>query len=111
VSIPINFQSQSGVCLFIANTTREFGILRLETLQDAMNARQREIVRRVEGLFALADSIGARFMQARAQMDQPMPTLLDRAWTHSLPARSSCALSLREIRLARSLRARLKGEL
>jgi hypothetical protein len=37
--------------------------------------------------------------------------LLDLAWTPSLPARSGFALSLREIRLARSQRARLKGKL
>ena len=35
----------------------------------------------------------------------------DRAWTPSLPVRSGFALSLCEIRLARSQRARLKGEL
>ena len=35
----------------------------------------------------------------------------DRAWTPSLPVRSGFALSLREIRLARSQRDRLKGEL
>jgi hypothetical protein len=40
-----------------------------------------------------------------------LPALLDRAWIPSLPARSGFALSLREIRLARSQRARLKGEL
>jgi hypothetical protein len=35
----------------------------------------------------------------------------DRAWTSSLPARLGFALSLCEIRRARSQRARLKGEL
>jgi len=46
-----------------------------------------------------------------AELDALLPAILDRTWTHSLPVRSGCALSLREIRLPRSQRARLKGEL
>jgi hypothetical protein len=59
--------------------------------------------------------------ETAAELDALLPAILppspsfggtgDRAWTRSLPARSGCALSLREIRLARSQRARLKGEL
>ena len=44
----------------------------------------REIVRRVEGLFALADQIEARFAQARAQVDQLTPSLLARAFRGQL---------------------------
>jgi hypothetical protein len=36
---------------------------------------------------------------------------LDRAWTHSLPARSGCALLRCKILLTRSQLARIKGEL
>jgi hypothetical protein len=35
----------------------------------------------------------------------------DRAWTHSLPARSGCALLRCKILLTRSQLARIKGEL
>ena len=38
------------------------------------------IVRRVEGLFALADQIEARFAQVRLQVDQLTPSLLARAF-------------------------------
>ncbi|MEK7678455.1 MAG: restriction endonuclease subunit S [Verrucomicrobiota bacterium] len=69
------------------------------------------VVRRVEGLFALADPLELRLAKARGQVDQLTPSLLARAWTPSPPARLSCAISLREIRLARSQRARLTGKL
>jgi hypothetical protein len=49
--------------------------------------------------------------QAAAELDAVLSAVLDLAWTHSLPVRSGYALSLYEIRLARSQRARLKGEL
>jgi len=49
--------------------------------------------------------------QAATEFAALLPTVLDRAWTPSLPTRSGFALSLRNIRLARSQRARLKGEL
>lgn len=49
--------------------------------------------------------------QAAAELAALLPALLDRAWTPSLPTRSGFAFSLRETRLARSQRARLKGEL
>jgi hypothetical protein len=51
-----------------------------------------EIVRRVEGPFAMAGEI-----EARLQVNQLTASLLARAWTHSLPARSGCAFSLREM--------------
>ncbi|MBI2927516.1 MAG: restriction endonuclease subunit S [Verrucomicrobia bacterium] len=47
-------------------------------------AEQREIVNRVEALFALADQIEARFTQARAQVDQLTPSLLARAFRGEL---------------------------
>jgi hypothetical protein len=49
--------------------------------------------------------------ETAAEFEALLPAILDRAWTPSLPARSGFALSLSEIRLARSQRARLKGEL
>jgi type I restriction enzyme S subunit len=47
-------------------------------------AEQKEIVRRVEGLFALADQIEARFEQARAQIEKMTPSLLARAFRGEL---------------------------
>ena len=70
-----------------------------------------KIVRRVEGLFALADQIEARFAKAKAQADKVTPSLLARAWTRSLPARSGGALSLREILFTRSQRVQNRGYL
>jgi len=46
-----------------------------------------------------------------AELDALLPAILDRAWTHSLPARSGFALSLRKILLPRSQLARIKKEL
>jgi hypothetical protein len=39
------------------------------------------------------------------------PSLLAGAWAHSLPARSGCALSLREILFTRSQRVQISGQL
>jgi len=47
---------------------------------------QQEIVRRVEGLFALADQIAARFEKAHAQVEKLMPTILARAFRGELVA-------------------------
>ena len=47
---------------------------------------QQEIVRRVEGLFALADQLEARLAKARGQVDQLTPSLLARAFAgHLVP--------------------------
>ena len=47
---------------------------------------QQEIVRRVAGLFALADQIEARLAQARLQVDKLTPSLLARAFRgHLVP--------------------------
>ena len=45
---------------------------------------QEEIVRRVEGLFALADQLEARFTKARAYVDKLTPSLLARAFSGQL---------------------------
>ncbi len=47
-------------------------------------AEQQEIVRRVEGLFALANQLEQRLAQARRQVDQLMPSLLARAFAGKL---------------------------
>ena len=48
--------------------------------------KQQEIVRRVEGLFALADQIEARLAQPRLQVDQLTSSLLARAFRgHLVP--------------------------
>ena len=41
-------------------------------------------MRRVEGLFALADQIESRFTQARAQVDKLTPSLLAKAFRGQL---------------------------
>ena len=65
-------------------------------------AEQQEIVRRVEGLFALADQIEARFQKARAQVAQLTPSLLARAFRGELvpqdPNDEPAAKSLERIR-------------
>lgn len=74
-------------------------------------SEQQEIALRVEGLFAPAGQLEARLARARAQVDKLTPSLLARTWTHSLPARSGCALSLREILFTRSQRVQIAGQL
>lgn len=49
-----------------------------------MEAEQQEIVRRVEGLFALADQLELRLAQARGQVDKLTPSLLTRAFAGQL---------------------------
>ena len=51
-----------------------------------MNAtfEQHEIVRRVAGLFALADQLEQRLAQARKQVDKLTPSLLARAFAGQL---------------------------
>jgi hypothetical protein len=43
-----------------------------------------EIVRRVEGLFALADQLALRLTKARGQVDKLTPSLLARAFAGKL---------------------------
>lgn len=47
-------------------------------------SEQQEIVRRVEGLFALADQLEVRLAKARGQVDQLTPSLLARAFAGQL---------------------------
>ena len=47
----------------------------------------------------------------RAPLAALLPALLDRAWTHSPPARSGCAFSLHEILFTRSQRVQIAGQL
>lgn len=47
-------------------------------------AEQREIVRRVEALFRLADQLEARYATAQAQVDQLTPSLLAKAFRGDL---------------------------
>jgi hypothetical protein len=58
---------------------------------------------------------GLRHISSRFQIcimkTKSSPPILDRAWTHSLPARSACALLRCKILLTRSQLARIKGEL
>jgi hypothetical protein len=85
---------------------------------------EQEIVRRVEGLFALTDQLEARLPKAHGQVGVKLdtsPLILSpfeaerkahpRAWTHSLPTRSDCTVLLCENRLACSQPARLAGQL
>ena len=46
--------------------------------------KEQEIVRRVEGLFALADQLEMRLAKARGQVDKLTPSLLARAFTGKL---------------------------
>ena len=85
---------------------------------------QQEIVRRVEGLFALADQLEVRLAKARGNQVKKFDTspsilspfaaerkILACKWTYSPPARSGCALSLREIALTLSQRVQIAGKL
>ena len=69
---------------------------------------QQKIVRRVEGLFALADQIEARFNKAQAQVAQLTPSLLARAFAGRLvpqdPTDEPAAVLLERIRKARTRR-------
>jgi type I restriction enzyme S subunit len=49
-----------------------------------MNHSKQEIVRRVAGLFALADQLELRLAQARGQVDKLTPSLLARAFAGQL---------------------------
>jgi hypothetical protein len=76
-----------------------------------MRTLQQEVVRRVEGLFALVDQLEVRLAIARRQVAALTPSLLAHAWTHSIPARSGCALSLRKILFTRSQYVQITGQL
>ena len=64
---------------------------------------QQEIVRRVEGMFALADQLELRFVKARGQVDNLTPSLLARAFAGKLvpqdPTDEPASVLLERIRL------------
>ena len=70
-----------------------------------------KFVRQTDALFALADQLEERLAKARGQVEKLTPSLLARAWTPSPPARSGCALSLREILFTHSQRVQIAGQL
>jgi type I restriction enzyme S subunit len=69
-----------------------------------MFATQQQIVRPVEGLFALADQLEVRLAKARGQVDQFTPSLLARAFAGQLvpqdPADEPAEKLLERIRTA-----------
>lgn len=68
-------------------------------------AEQQEIVRRVEGLFALADQIEARYAKGTAHVEKLTPSFLARAFRGQLvpqdPNDEPAEASLRRIRQER----------
>jgi type I restriction enzyme S subunit len=70
---------------------------------------QREIVRRVESLFALADAIEARYQVARAQVEKLTPALLAKAFRGELvpqdPNDEPAAVMLERVKAERALGA------
>ncbi len=62
-------------------------------------------------VFTLANPIAARLAQVRPQVEDLNLSLLARAWTPSLLARSGCSFSVVEIHFACSRRARFRAEL
>jgi type I restriction enzyme S subunit len=77
----------SQIAELCKGSTREFlnqAILKALVLPLPPVAEQQEIVRRVEGLFALADQLELRLAQARGQVDKLTPSLLARAFAGQL---------------------------
>jgi type I restriction enzyme S subunit len=59
--------------------------------------KQQEIVRRVEGFFALADQLEARLAKAREQVEKLTPSLLARAFAGQLVPPKPQARSGKEV--------------
>jgi type I restriction enzyme, S subunit len=59
---------------------------------------QQEIVRRVEGLFALADQLEVRLAKARRQVDALTPSLLARAFAGKLPTDEPASILINRIK-------------
>jgi len=84
------FKSQSGLAALIAtsSSTAQQAIyikdMRSFALPIPPLPEQQEIVRRVEGLFALADQLEMRLAQARGQVCKLTPSLLARAFAGKL---------------------------
>ena len=74
----------SGVAKGVAYTGINIADLKLLPIALPSLPEQQEIVRRVEGLFALADQLELRLAKARGQVDKLTPSLLARAFTGKL---------------------------
>ena len=74
----------SGVAKGVAYTGINIADLKLLPIALPSLAEQQEIVRRVAGLFALADQLEQRLAQARKQVDQLTPSVLARAFAGQL---------------------------
>jgi type I restriction enzyme S subunit len=74
----------SGVAKGVAYTGINIADLKLLPIALPPLAEQQEIVRRVTGLFALADQLEQRLAQARKQVDKLTPSLLARAFAGQL---------------------------
>jgi type I restriction enzyme S subunit len=72
-----------------AQPTLPLGNLRSIPISIPPLAEQQEIVRRVAGLFALADQLERRLAQARKQVDKLTPSLLARAFAGKLVPQDS----------------------
>jgi type I restriction enzyme, S subunit len=86
-------QNQTG----IAQPHFNIGAMRVKAFPLPPLAEQHEIVRRVEGLFALADQIEARFTKARAYVDKLTPSLLARAFAGKLVPQDPTDESAKEL--------------
>jgi type I restriction enzyme, S subunit len=78
-------------------------------------SEQKEIVRRVDGLFALADQIEARFLKAKASVDQLTQSVLTKAFRGELvpqnPNDEPASVLLERIRAVRTRREmEMKGK-
>ena len=82
--------SPAGQALLTLNQTGiaqphfNIGAMRVKAFPLPPLAEQQEIVRRVAGLFALADQLEQRLAQARKQVDKLTPSLLARAFAGQL---------------------------
>lgn len=74
----------SGVAKGVAYTGINIADLKLLSVALPSLAEQQEIVRRVEGLFALADQLELRLAKARGQVHQLTPSLLALAFRGEL---------------------------
>lgn len=96
---------------FVKSTSGQKGIsggdLKSVLFQLPTIEEQKEIVRHVENLFALADKLEARYTTARAQVDKLTPALLAKAFRGELveqdPNDEPAAVLLERIRAAREV--------
>jgi type I restriction enzyme, S subunit len=81
---PIVFREAWARITGTAQPTLPLGNLRTIPVSVPPLTEQQEIVRRVEGLFALADQLELRLAKARGQVDKLTPSLLARAFRGEL---------------------------